>query len=241
MGEVIEINDPVPFVDLHCPMMSLPLAFGTTLETIPYGQEAYLEALPEDVARWRERLGESDRLRVGVVWNGGFRPGQPELWAVNARRNVPLEVFAGHLDLEGIDFYSLQKGDPAESELRGREGEYWRRGRLYNYASELHDFADTAGLIANLDLVISVDTSTAHLSAALGKPTWILNRYDTCWRWLLDRQDSPWYGSVKLYRQGADRDWGPVLSKVAEDLRELSTHQRRYPSRSAKMTGCDSA
>jgi len=74
--------------------------------------------------------------------------------------------------------------------------------------------------------VISVDTSTAHLSAALGKPTWILNRYDTCWRWLLDRQDSPWYGSVKLYRQGADRDWGPVLSKVAEDVRScLASYQ----------------
>jgi hypothetical protein len=221
MGEVIETNSPVPVFDLHCPLMSLPLAFGTTLETIPYGTEAYLEALPEDVARWRERLGESDRLRVGVVWNGGFRPGHPELWAVNARRNVPLEVFARHLDIEGVDFYSLQKGDPAESELRGREGEYWRRGRLYNYTAELHDFADTAGLIANMDLVISVDTSTAHLAAALGKPTWILNRYDTCWRWLLDREDSPWYGSVKLYRQGVDRDWEPVLSELASDVRSI--------------------
>jgi len=214
--------------------MSLPLAFGTTLETIPYGEEAYLQAVPEDVERWRKRLDESfaggaadqavatsqlsRRLRVGLVWNGGFRADQPELWAVNERRNVPLEKFARALDLPGIDFVSLQKGDPAESELRGREAEFWKSGRLFNAAAELKDFADTAGLVANLDLMISVDTSTAHLAAALGKPTWILNRYDTCWRWLLDREDSPWYGAVKLYRQGSDRDWTPVLARLARDL-----------------------
>jgi hypothetical protein len=229
----------MPSFDLHCPLMSLPLAFGTTLETIPYGKEAYLQALPADVERWgrwlEERLGDtssvgsdeaparSRRPRVGLVWNGGFRADQPELWAVNERRNVPLGLFAGALDLPGIDFVSLQKGDPAESELRAREGEYWQAGRLLNAAGELNDFADTAGLIANLDLVISVDTSTAHLAAALGKPVWILNRYDTCWRWLLGREDSPWYGSVRLYRQGADRDWRPVLERVAGDLAALTS------------------
>jgi hypothetical protein len=222
VSEAVKLGDAVPAYDVHCPMMSLPLAFGTTLETIPFGREAYLRALPEEVERWRERLGVRSRPRVGLVWNGGFRADQPELWAVNERRNVPLELFAQALDIEGIDFVSLQKGDPAESEIRGREGEYWKRGRLYNYTSELSDFADTAGLIANLDLVISVDTSTAHLSAAMGKPTWILNRYDTCWRWLLDREDSPWYGSVKLYRQGADRDWRPVLQRVSADLRQFA-------------------
>jgi hypothetical protein len=209
-------------------MMSLPLALGTTLETIPFGCEAYLKPLPEDVEGWRgvlsrelDHSAEGDkRLRVGVVWNGGFRPDQPEVWETNERRNVPLELFAQALDIEGIDFVSLQKGDPAESEIRGREGEYWKRGRLYNYTSELSDFADTAGLIANLDLVISVDTSTAHLSAAMGKPTWILNRYDTCWRWLLDREDSPWYPAVRLYRQSAYKDWATVLDRVNNDLRQ---------------------
>jgi len=154
-GELIKLGDAVPAYDVHCPMMSLPLAFGTTLETIPFGREAYLRALPEEVERWRDRLsrelgcgqGGGGRLRVGVVWNGGFRAHQPELWAVNERRNVPLELFAQALDIEGIDFVSLQKGDPAESEIRGREGEYWKRGRLYNYTSELSDFADTAGWI----------------------------------------------------------------------------------------------
>jgi len=217
----VDMGDPLPVHDLSCPLMSLPLVFGTTLETIPYGTEAYLHALPEDEERWRERLGEGNQPRVGLVWNGGSRADQPELWAVNERRNVPLDLFAQALDIPGIDFVSLQKGDPAESEIRGREGEYWKLGRLYNHAAELTDFADTAGLIANLDLVISVDTSTAHLSAAMGKPTWILNRYDTCWRWLLDRQDSPWYASVKLYRQSADRDWRPVLQRVATDLSSM--------------------
>jgi hypothetical protein len=210
--------------DFSCPLMSLPLAFGTTLESIPYGDRPYLQAQPADVDRWLRRLaqvfGDSRRPRVGLVWSGGFRGGRTERWMVPERRNVPLGLFAGALDLAGIDFVSLQKGDPAESELRTREGEYWKAGRLLNAAGELNDFADTAGLIANLDLVISVDTSTAHLAAALGKPVWILNRYDTCWRWLLGREDSPWYGSVKLYRQGADRDWRPVLERVAADLRD---------------------
>jgi len=217
--EIMSLEEARGVCDFHCPMLSLPLVFGTTLETIPSSKEAYLRAPSVEVERWRERLGVRDRPRVGVVWNGGFRPDQPEPWAVNARRNIPLELVARHLDIEGVDFFSLQKGDPAESEIRGREGEYWRRGRLYNYASELNDFADTAGLIANLDLVFSVDTSTAHLAAAMGKPTLILNRYDTCWRWLLDRDDSPWYASVKLYRQHQDRNWVPVLERINRDLR----------------------
>jgi hypothetical protein len=168
-------------------------------------------------------------VRVGLVWSGGFRSDQPELWAVNDRRNVPLEKFAQALDIPGIDFVSLQKGDPSESELRGREGEFWQSARLLNAAVELNDFADTSGLIAGLDLVISVDTSTAHLSAALGKPTWILNRYDTCWRWLLDRDDSPWYPSVKLYRQGADRDWAPTLRRLVRDLEQLRDSRPNVP------------
>lgn len=182
--------------------------------------------MPQDVAYWANRLGAGDaerrRLRVGLVWNGGFRPDQPELWEENSRRNIPLATYARHLDIDDIDFISLQKGDPNESELRGREREFWRRGGLVNPAADLHDFAATAGLIANLDLLVSVDTSTAHLAAALGKTTWILNRYDTCWRWLLEREDSPWYGSVRLYRQGADRNWEPVLQRVADDLRRLA-------------------
>jgi tetratricopeptide (TPR) repeat protein len=225
-GTVIGFDDPVPNFGLHCPMMSLPLALGTTLATVPFCSSPYLHALSSDVTNWdnrfREMFGRSEpgrrALRVGLVWQGGFRPEEPESWAASQRRNIPLEAFAAALDIPGIDFVSLQKGDPAESELRGRESEFWKKGRIFNIAEDLRDFADTAGVIANLDLVISVDTSTAHLSAAMGKPTWILNRYDTCWRWLLDREDSPWYHSVKLYRQGSDRSWQPVLDRMSHDL-----------------------
>jgi len=225
-GQVISIGEPDPAFDMHCPFMSLPVVFGTTLESIPFSREQFLRPISSDVVHWKEYLNrefmrhgsDGAQLRVGLVWSGGSRPDEPETWAANQRRNVPLLLLSAALDLPGIDFVSLQKGEPAESEFRGREGAYWKVGRVFNAAADLKDFADTAGLIANLDLVISVDTSTAHLAAAMGKPTWILNRYDTCWRWLLDREDSPWYASVRLYRQGADRDWNAVLKRVTADL-----------------------
>ncbi|MBM4231882.1 MAG: glycosyltransferase family protein, partial [Gammaproteobacteria bacterium] len=209
-GEVIASGSDIANFDCVCPMMSLPFFFGTELESIPGRCGAYLSAPTHDSLRWSARLDAKfgDRLaagrppRVGVVWSGGHRPNEPETWAANDRRNISLDLVARSLDLPGIDFVSLQKGDPAESLLKGRETEYWRAGRLFNPASELSDFASTAGVVANLDLVISVDTSTAHLAAAMGKPTWILNRFDTCWRWMTDEQMSPWYSAVRLYRQG---------------------------------------
>lgn len=107
---------------------------------------------------------------------------------------------------------------------------YWPLGNLNIFTDELQDFSDTAALIENLDLVISVDTSTAHLSAALGKPTWILNRFDNCWRWLMNRDDSPWYKSVKLYKQPLHGDWETVLSLAKEDLMKLlnKSNSRRF-------------
>jgi tetratricopeptide (TPR) repeat protein len=218
VDECVGLGELLPEFDYHCPLMSLPLAFKTELHNIP-SPNAYLHADPDLVARWSERIGRSERLKVGVVWNGGFRPFLSDVWWVNQRRNIGLDIFAQALQSVNVDFYSLQKGDPAESEIRGQELRYWPQGNFFNYADELNDFADTAALIANLDLVISVDTSTAHLAAALGKPTWILTRYDTCWRWLLERDDSPWYESVKLYRQGEDRDWATTLARVAADVR----------------------
>ena len=117
-----------------------------------------------------------------------------------------------------VDFYSLQKGALAEAELTDLISMQWSGPHIRNYAADLKDFSDTAALIANLDLVISVDTSTAHLAAAMGKPTWILNRYDTCWRWLLNRTDSLWYPSVKLYRQSKIGQWEDVINTVKNDL-----------------------
>jgi tetratricopeptide (TPR) repeat protein len=230
VSQVLPMGEPLPEFDYHCPLMSLPLAFKTVLGTIPC-PIPYLHPDPLKVRDWQERiaqrgLGEQKRLKVGVVWNGGFRPNQPEVWAVNESRNIPLAMFARELNHVDADFISLQKGEPAESEIRSRESEYWHRGNLHNFTDEIKDFSDTAALIANLDLVVSVDTSTAHLSAALGKRTWILNRFDTCWRWLLDRDDSPWYPSVTLYRQDESQRWEPVLRRVAADLTKLANELR---------------
>ena len=216
---MFSIGDPLPPIDYHCPLMSLPLAFKTTLETIP-NQIPYIRAAAHKVAYWSNRLGPRRRLRIGLVWSGGFRPDQPEVWATNARRNISLDQIA-KLKMEEVDFYSLQKGDPAEQELRNRQSEVWPENNFYNYANELIDFSDTAGLIENLDLVISVDTSTAHLAGALGKPVWILNRFDSCWRWLLDRDDSPWYPTARLYRQANMGDWDSVLEAVKADLGKM--------------------
>jgi tetratricopeptide (TPR) repeat protein len=214
--DVLALDEPRPPFERHCPLLSLPLIFGTTLETIP-NAVPYLKAEPSKVSYWREKLGEKCKPRVGLVWSGGFRPDQPEVWNVNARRNIPLETIS-RLNSADFDFYSLQKGDPAESELRSAKDKYWSGENFFNHVAELEDFSDTAALIENLDLVISVDTSTAHLAGALGKPVWILNRFDTCWRWLLERSDTPWYPSARLYRQATAGDWSSVIEDVRRDL-----------------------
>ncbi len=217
---IIPAGQPIPEVDFHCPLMSLPKALKTTIATIP-NHHPYLQADPAKSAYWQKKLAQFSQRKVGLVWNGGFRPNQPELWLVNSERNIALQQMAANLQHATIDFFSLQKGEPAESELKEQEKMLWPKGNLHNLVSELHSFADTAALIAQLDLVISVDTSTAHLAAAMGKPVWLLNRVDGCWRWLIDIDHSPWYPSVRIYRQGSDRDWQPVLARVAQDLQNF--------------------
>lgn len=216
MGQAI--TEPV---DFQCPLLSLPLALKTTLQSIPTAT-AYLHAEPSRSALWASKLAGFQNKKVGLVWNGGFRAHQPELWLVNSERNVALTQLAQHLQHSNIDFFSLQKGDPAESELRGHETAHWPQGNMHNFTQELHTFADTAALIDQLDLVISVDTSTAHLAAAMGKPVWLLNRYDSCWRWLRDIDHSPWYPSVRIYRQNEDRQWHAPLQQLAKDLTQFA-------------------
>ena len=227
VARVVLRDEPTPDVDFQCPLMSLPLAFGTTLASIPSGQR-YLTGQPELVERWRQRLGERRGFRVGLVWSGGFRPNEPQWWSANARRNVGLANLA-MLEHPRIEYVSLQKGEPAAAgppdlrepqEPRASRGADWTES-LVDHTGELFDFADTAALIENLDLVISVDTATAHLAAALGKPTWILSRFDGCWRWLLNRADSPWYPSVRLFRQQAPGTWDGVVRQVRDELFRL--------------------
>jgi len=216
---VLQGSQTLPAADYYCPLLSLPLALKTTLPNVP-SQTPYLHSSDERRSYWRDKLGPRSRPRVGLVWSGGFRRNQPELWALNDRRNIPLAKFAVLKNLD-IEFYSLQKGEPAESELEEAVTQGWEGPPIIDVTNELQDFADTAALIEQLDLVISVDTSTAHLAGAIGQRVWVLNRFDTCWRWLLDRTDSPWYPTATLYRQERAGDWDGVLRRVMRDLEEL--------------------
>jgi tetratricopeptide (TPR) repeat protein len=214
VDQYIQDGDTIPEFDYHCPMFNLPLVFKTQVDTIP--NKPYFTADPERVQEFSRKILKTGKKRVGLVWSGGFRPDQPEVWAVNERRNIALSKLIP-LQHPDIEFYSLQKGEPAESELA--ESKDW--DCMINWTKELKDFSDTAALIENLDLVIAVDTSTMHLAAGMGKPVYLLNRFDTCWRWFLDRSDSPWYPSVTIFRQPKMGDWESVIQQVKEKLHEI--------------------
>jgi hypothetical protein len=214
--EIIADDTAPPDFDLHAPLMSLPLIFGTDISTIP-GLVPYLRPDPDAVERWRGKLGARRGPRVGLVWNGGARPDQPHLRHANERRNMDFSQMA-KVDLPDMEFFSLQKGEPAETELPSLLATHWSGGNFTNLAADLTDFAETAALIANLDLVIGVDTAVAHLAGSLGAPVWLLLPEVPDWRWLLERADSPWYPSMTLFRQPSRGDWPAVIARVREEL-----------------------
>lgn len=210
---VVAVGDETGPVDLQCPLMSLPLAFATTLATIP-AAVPYLAPPAERITPWLERLKTlvPDRPRIGLVWAGDSREHDVECLLIDRRRSLALAQLNPVLAVEGASFVSLQLGSPAQQAA----GE----ARLVDVTAGITDFADTAALIAGLDLVISVDTSTAHLAAGMGKPVWLLSRFDGCWRWLTGRDDSPWYPTLRLYRQPQSGDWDTPIARLAADLRE---------------------
>ena len=196
----------LPAFDMHCPMSSLPLAFATRLNTIPSGI-SYLPAPAESrVQAWEGRLGPHERPRVGLVWSGN--PNHIN----DHNRSIPLRTLARILDLDAA-FVSLQKDARPDDRAILRE-----RTGLIDFTAEFTDFSETAALVSCLDLVITVDTSVAHLAAALGRPTWILLPYTPDYRWLLDRDDSPWYPTVRLFRQRQSRDYADVIDRVRTEL-----------------------
>ena len=215
--EVIDEDSEPEDFDFHGSIMSLPYALGTTLDTIPRATR-YLHADPEDQARWREQVADLPGLKVGLVWSGAART-EPRLASIDERRSMPLSTMAPLTGVAGVSFVSLQKGPAADMALTPPDGMV-----LHDWTDELYDFADTAALIEELDLVITVDTAVAHLAGALGKPVWVLNRFDNCWRWLLDRADSPWYPSARMFRQAERGNWGPVLEEVCRELAALVAH-----------------
>ncbi len=212
-ARIVAMGETLPDFDLHCPLLSLPLAFGTALDTIP-SRMPYLYADGGKARAWRDRFGKHDRLRVGLVWAGNPRKELPGAHRIDRRRSMAFDRLAPLFAIADCEFYSLQKGDEAAAQLRTSA---WRE-RVVDWTDELHDFSDTAALIENLDLVIAVDTSVAHLAGALGKPFWLLNRDDTCWRWLRDRDDSPWYPTARQFRQDLSRDWDNVIARVQAAL-----------------------
>jgi tetratricopeptide (TPR) repeat protein len=210
VAQVIAQGDPLPPFDLHCPTLSMPLALGTTLETVP-AFDAYLHAEPAAAAAWQQRLDAlaAGRLRVGLVWGG-----TPAL-AVDSRRSLDPGRLTRLFDVPDVLFCSLQKGRPVPPDAP-----------LFDPMAGVADFADTAAIVANLDVVISVDTAVAHLAAALGRPVWLLDRFDPCWRWMLGRTDTPWYPSMRIYRQPRSGDWDAVIAAVAADLGVLAAGGR---------------
>jgi len=204
--EIIREDEVPAAFDYHCPLMSLPLALGTMLQTIP-SPRSYLFADHELRKAWHARLPATTKPRVGFVWRGG------EKHPNNPNRSMDFSAFAPLLATD-MQWISLQK------ELRPADAALLRHfDRVASYSEELQDLSDTAAIIDLLDLVITVDTGVAHLAGAMGKPVWIMLAYNADWRWLLHRDDCPWYPSARLFRQDRPRDWDDVIARVRAALR----------------------
>ncbi|HET7881274.1 MAG TPA: tetratricopeptide repeat protein [Acetobacteraceae bacterium] len=216
--------DAVPRFDFWCSFNSLPRVFEVTLETIP-AEVPYISADPLLARRWAARLPDDGALRVGLCWAGQARPWLSGFVGLDGRRSTRLATLEPLGNIPGLRFVSLQKG-PAVQEVP--------TFNLLDLMAEVQDFADTAALVANLDVVISVDTSVVHLAGAMGKPVFLLDRYDNCWRWLSGREDSPWYPTLRIFRQQRSGDWAPVIARVATALAAMA--RRPSPGR-----GCQDA
>jgi hypothetical protein len=208
--EVVARGEPLPPFEMHIPLMSLPHVFGTRVENIP-AEVPYLKPDPARVAAWRDKVGRyGGRLRVGLVW--ASTPWNHEL----RKRTVPPAALAPMATAKDVTFYSLQKwsfgGEEAKNPPAGI--------RLIDLTGDIRDFADTAALMAHLDLVISVDTAVTHLAGAMARPVWALLPFVPAWHWLLEREDNPWYPTMRLFRQRAMGNWGSVVERVAQELND---------------------
>ena len=200
---VIGDGSPIPRHDYCCSLMSLAHVFCTRVDNVP-AEVPYLHAEPAEVNAWATRLGAATRPRIGLVWTGRRYP------PINYARDMSLDSLAPLLELPA-DFVCLQ-ADLSDDERRYLAA----TPNVVRYGDTFRDFADTAALIENLDLVITVDTAVAHLAGALGKPVWVMNRHASCWRWMQERPDSPWYPSLRLFRQPAPGDWTTVVRNVRD-------------------------
>jgi tetratricopeptide (TPR) repeat protein len=218
MTAVVTSPEKLPSFEVHAPLLSLPRIFGTTVETIP-AAVPYVFAPAELVEAWAERLGETtNRLRVGIVWSGN--PKQEH----NRHRASCLRDFAPLGDVPGVKLYSLQKGSPAAELNEPPPGM-----NIVDFGPDLTDFTETAALVTNLDLVVTVDTAVAHLAGALAKPVWVLLSSAPDWRWMLGREDTPWYPTMRLFRQTRPGAWESVMQSVIRALQQEHPRRRTEP------------
>lgn len=204
--QVTDTFDNLTEFDYHCALLSLPRVFKTTLQTIP-APIKYLNANERDVQQWRKELGPKTQMRVGITWSGNRNT-----W-INRYKGMQLETLIPLFDNE-CQFVNLQHDSTSD------ENALLKKYNVLNVNDKLKNFHDTAALICNLDVVITVDTAVAHLAGALGIPTWImLNNYGTDWRWLLKRSDTPWYPTARLFRQPSPKDWTTVINDVNQHLK----------------------
>jgi hypothetical protein len=208
VAQIISVGESLPEFDLHCPLLGLPRAFATELAAVS-GATPYLHAAAEAVMRWNERLGLRNRPRIGLAWSG--RPTHKN----DHNRSIELAAFLQVLTGLNATCVSVHRDVRAADAATLRE-----RGDIIHFGDEFKDFSDTAALISNLDLVVAVDTSVVHLVAALAKPVWVLLPFIPDWRWLLDRDDSPWYPTARLFRQDESRRWDSVIARVSAALRD---------------------
>jgi tetratricopeptide (TPR) repeat protein len=202
---VVAKGDPLPAFDLHCPLLSMPLLFATTRETIP-ADVPYIRAAADRREFWGRRLPR-DAALIGFVWSGNPQSSK------DRQRSIPFEKFAPLLTVPGVQFVSLQK-DVRPTDARA----FREQGKVIDLGADLKDFSDTAAIVSQLDMVVTVDTAVAHLAGAMAKPVWILLPYVPDFRWLLDRNDSPWYPSARLFRQSKASDWDEVIWRVTREL-----------------------
>lgn len=197
-------------------IMSIPRILDINPSKIPF--KKYISADPEKVKKWKSRM-DSKKIKVGLCWQGGVRD-KPEMVAIDKRRSMPLETMLPILACESAEFYSLQKDD----------NQHERFPQVRDFMGESEDFTDTAAIIENLDLVITVDTAVAHLAAALEKPTWMMSRKGGCWRWGVEGESTFWYPSMRIFRQEKINDWGPVVQRVSDELKKFAQSKSRTPS-----------
>jgi Flp pilus assembly protein TadD len=216
LAQILHPESRVPPFDVHCALMSLPLLFQTDIDSIP-AAVPYLHPEPELLEQWRQTLGPRDgSLRVGLVWAGSTT------FQADRTRSLQLDQLALLAAVPHVKFYSLQKGPPGEQAKQPPPGM-----NLIDLGPQLHDLADTAAVMSLLDLIITTDTSIPHLAGALARPVWVMLQFLPDWRWLLKRDDSPWYPTMRLFRQTTRGDWHAVIERVAASLAALAAAENK--------------